>query len=110
MKHTKRCWDIISHVSIINAVAVDGSPTIESLRWNSCATCGTWLPLGPSNDTPVAVEVRATELAANGGRGMREPELFGWQSADLGIFPYPREEAGYLAHVIAHHPESNDGP
>ncbi len=62
-----------------------------------CIMCGAWLSLGPSNDKPetVQIEIRAAELAANGGR-LNLP--YG-----VNILEHPEWLAMILATRIANH-------
>ena len=97
---------------------LDSGHTLEFLQ---CCACWTWLPLGPSDETPVDVEVRAAEIAV---RAVANQDEFSMRTSfheDVGWFirmnwvtygdAYARdpenagEHAGYLAHAIANHDE-----
>lgn len=81
----------------------------------TCDACGRWLPLGPSDETPerVAIEIRAAELAFNGGpirtcdNSMPEDcEGCGWDCwplVDAMHDAAPAQWAGYLARAIVKH-------
>lgn len=49
------------------------------MHWIECATCGTWLPMGPSDEERVAIEVRAAAIAAHRTGDMGMAEAFGWE-------------------------------
>lgn len=108
MKHTKRCR---GGIAIRTRFLADAR---KYLTWRECRSCGTWLPLGPSDEAPVAVEVRAAEIADKATR--RDPlmmseytdgaEQAGWlvRACDSAKVPdQDGEHAGYLARVIYDH-------
>lgn len=83
-----------------------------------CATCDFRLSIGDSNDAPVAVEIRAAELAATyrtadefelgvQGHGASVAEWNGYvdreTDADLPREHEPDKQAGWLAHAIHAH-------
>lgn len=84
-----------------------------------CNHCGTWLPLGPSNDEPeaVRVEIRAAEIARcldEGGCEMSSLECCGfndeWPTLRGGGHVHmdtASQRAGYLAREIATHSEES---
>lgn len=75
-----------------------------------CAYCHTVYPLGPSDETPVAVEIRAAELAEpgallrNGHEGNGRCDVGDCWYSDHDEYP-DDWHAGYLARVIATHGE-----
>ena len=82
------------------------------MTWKTCATCGAWLPLGPSNDDDerVKVEMRAARIGSEPPWGVVPDvtcdEIDGWRSFDhLSCDPNPGHYAGYLARCIATHTE-----
>ena len=93
---------------------VDGEPDKKL-----CLDCGTWLPLGPSDEEPVAAEIRAAELAARvteqrargkspflSDIGFDSAEIAGWiecQYDSEKLPEQPGEHAGYLARAIIEH-------
>jgi hypothetical protein len=79
----------------------------------TCDDCGTWLPLGPSNDRgrPVSIEMRAARIASKWAPldyeclAVRD----GWYCHRDGLgprFDNVYGQAGYLAHAIATHKEA----
>lgn len=91
---------------------------VEQFR---CIDCGAWLSIGPSNDTPEAVqiEIRAAEIAQEVsemtewwlyvGINSTEDENRGYSHAKSNVGPDINDwEAGYLARVI-NSPTSGDG-
>lgn len=82
-----------------------------------CLDCGAWLSLGYSDETPVAVEVRAAEIAATYPtlhslrcaieRGEVDgAEYAGWIEHAFDSAKVPEQEgewAGYLARCIVEH-------
>jgi hypothetical protein len=88
----------------------------EAFDLRVCADCGSWLSLGPSNDTPPEVqqEIRAADIAAtlrdtNVPR-FTECEAHGWEAHanDIAACPIlcePPEDfhAAYLARCIVTH-------
>lgn len=77
-----------------------------------CQRCGAWLSLGPSNDSPEAVqeEIEAARLAAHLQHDDfpdDEPEDewadYGWASHQLDCDVYDGTWHGYLARQITHH-------
>lgn len=105
--HHCRVLTVGEYVRIYEA-AMGGPCPFVAGRWEHepisrrCLKCDAQVSLGQSDEAPVTVEVRAADLAY-GLAGFREQELYGWRSANLGLFPFPGEDAGYLAHAIAHH-------
>jgi hypothetical protein len=76
----------------------------------TCTDCGHWLSLGPSNDEPleVQIEIRAAELTAPRARTFVSDDVWsGWVAHERGWCPAPTIAAlaGYLARVIATHPD-----
>jgi hypothetical protein len=98
---------------------VDGRPSMEFeyvKECRICNDCGTWLSLGPSNDTPeVCVEIRAAQIVADREtNGVESPpitwcsiyEWFGFDDVnDRGMYEQDKAawHAGYLARCIATH-------
>lgn len=82
----------------------------QDMRVNICQACDAWLPLGPSDETPVAVEIRAAELAEpgallrNGHEGNGRCDVGDDWYSDHDEYP-DDWHAGYLARVIATHGE-----
>lgn len=118
MRHTNRCGPgATMQWRYIDAVA-DGHPVRACMEWLACSTCGTWLPLGQSDEAPVAVEVRAAELAGMTGperyaprfenrRAIKRDEMRGWDAAMM-LADYQHRDrrqyvAGHLARVIFDH-------
>lgn len=86
------------------------------MQYQTCATCGSWLPLGPSRDDgefaeAVAIEVRAAEIMSdldsfgcNNMVPLDDCEGCGWAEHRSGGTPRSdRQFAGYLARCIATH-------
>lgn len=72
-----------------------------------CLDCGAWLSLGPSDEGPVAVEVRAAEIAAHESiahawliGGVSDCERDGFEMRGDDEPSCPAEESGYLARCI----------
>lgn len=75
-----------------------------------CVDCHEALPLGPARDTEqTAIEVRAAEIAATWADDripsddIATSDCYGWRAHVAGMFPFPEEEAGYLARAIVEH-------
>jgi hypothetical protein len=110
VKHTKRCGtkrgEHMKHV-----VVTDGRGLRRvTMHWDTCATCGAWLPLGPSDETRVAVEVRAAELAVAWKPATVHEEI-GWLLVTTAAQQVPANEgqlAGYLAHAISNHDDEQE--
>jgi hypothetical protein len=85
-----------------------------TMLWDTCATCGVWLPLGPSDETQVAVEVRAADLSNLARSYASTSESHGWalaqRDADLpaGLEEDPEYLAGYYARVIFEHDDEQE--
>jgi len=111
-RHTKRCRGVNERSSNVYVIE-NGTQRMHSMFWDECATCGTWLPLGPSDETPVAVEVRAAEIVADGGDCalMSFDEFGGWH-CDWLTYPDSKSEwdAGDLARVIYDHDRDQGAP
>src|SRR5262249_16818444 len=117
MKHTKRCEFSRTGRALMVHRKVPNLLTGETLACDhlECATCGTWLPIGFSNETAVMIEVRAVEIwkyvnftvmdADRAAAWACDPaELNGWLAHRNGLFPGIDDEyAGYLARVIWEH-------
>lgn len=104
MKHTKRCR---GHIVRSKPLPVT-THIVRLMLWSECATCGAWLPLGPSDETRVAVEVRAAAIAAGAvsetdWRTAHPYEWYGWlehkNGTEAGI-DGDEYQTGYLARVI----------
>jgi hypothetical protein len=72
----------------------------------TCADCGAWLSLGPSNDAGCEVEIRAAQIIAD--NYMLWQEALGFECGDDAEPSGNREHhpswhAGYLARCIATH-------
>lgn len=102
MRHTRRClgWTI-------NARSVLGADRSYMMRWQTCASCGAWLSLGQSDESAVAVEVRAAEIAEDHpvtcdhiDDGNDCPEC-GWNDYSLDIDIDGTERDGYFAGWLA---------
>lgn len=115
MKHTKRCRGVSSGKR--NMRVADPAPRDVWLTWSQCLTCGAWLPLGPSDESPVSVEVRAATIAAHAVDKPGEPGAWTSFHEDVGWFiasnkasrrsPIGSQEyAGYLARIIFDHDRS----
>jgi hypothetical protein len=108
--HVRRCSRfIMEHGAALNTGFL-------SMSWVACLNCGTWLPLGESNDAPDEVKVEMAAAAKVTGPGwMVDPHAeslafaHGWNGH---ISSYAGEDAlwmtddyavGYLAHAIADH-------
>jgi hypothetical protein len=101
VKHTKRCGtkrgEHMKHVYVIDG----GTQRRVTMLWDTCATCGAWLPLGPSAETPVAVEVRALEIFDSWPDGdQTDGEDAGWRAHMTGGDPDASMLAGWLAREI----------
>lgn len=98
------------------------APYDGDVEWRECLDCGTWLPLGHSdeNDERVRVEIRAAELAARSGFGSFSNcgagcERCGFVTHSHGVVgetPHPQcnerqFHAGYLARQIATHTDGD---
>ena len=79
-------------VGVIKHLRLADGRTCNSLR-SQCLNCGAWLSLGKSNDSPdsVRVEIAAARLAAT--------DRLEWSHL------VDRGDVGFLARVIATHPE-----
>ena len=80
----------------------------DGFEISRCWQCGAWLSLGPSNDSPEAVqiEIRAAEMAVGIG-ALALLEACGWSAATWPAPSDPRDEddrfswhAGWLAREI----------
>ena len=89
-------------------------PTYALVDARICITCGTWLSLGPSNDSPeaVQVEIEAARIARDpqtapehGRTGPDGCAACGWAVArfDGDTPPIANAAAGWLAWQIANH-------
>lgn len=113
MTHTKRCRG--SFRMVVGVTCGDGTKLFRET--SECATCGTWLPLGPSDERPVAVEVRAAELADSYQHHetldtYAASEWYGWLCASNGVEVgefHDEHHAGYLARVIYDHDREEHG-
>lgn len=63
MKHTKRCGNDVRQWFRIILVVENGRECERMAVSHHCGRCDTLLPLGPSDEAPVAVEIRAAEIA-----------------------------------------------
>lgn len=66
---------------------------IYEVEYRECLDCGAWLPLGNSNETPVAIEVRAAELyaCANHCAEVQDDDCHCYRPSHL--LPDPHDEA-----------------
>jgi hypothetical protein len=114
-RHTKRCRGVMAGWLPVSYLGPDDSQSVLDMEVRCCRTCGTWLPLGQSDEGAVAIEVRAAEIAARVAHplaGEREPvemsadETAGWFDAaadNRWNLTRDGEHAGYLARVIYGH-------
>ncbi len=63
------------------------------MEYRACLFCGSRLPLGPSDETPVAIEVRAAELFACANHGADEPDARCRCYRESHLLPDPHDEA-----------------
>jgi hypothetical protein len=124
VKHTKRCGTKRGEHMKTVYVIDGGTQRCMTMLWDTCATCGVWLPIGSSDETEVAVEVRAARLAQEDGwQEASTAEVHGWNDrldevvveAEGGTWTAdPRDEdeedwhAGYFAHAIANHDDEQE--
>jgi hypothetical protein len=102
VRHTKRCRGDIVRSKLV-AVTTGICSHVRLMLWDTCATCGAWLPLGPSDETPVAIEVRALEIFDSWPDGdQTDGEDAGWRAHMTGGDPdaSPSMLAGWLAREI----------
>lgn len=102
------------HEHVVTKYDIDGLPDPLELSWRECLDCGTWLPMGPSNDSPeaVAIEIRAAELADKWSEYEYLPgtDRFDWCPTAGSDGLCGSCESLYLAHAIAHHDSLRTSP
>ncbi len=111
----------LTRATWIGGVRGDGQCTAVQV----CHRCRGYQPLGPSDETPVAIEVRATRLAQEDGwQEANAAEVHGWNDrldemivdSEGGTWTAaPRDgddeedwHAGYFAHAIASHDDEQE--
>lgn len=117
MTHTSRCR---GDAFVNDRLDHEGQVIDRTTR--QCLTCGTWLGMGPSDEEPVRVEVRAAEIAAgfaDDSGDCSNIELLGTISpnachadlieSDESLHVYRDQYwAGWLAAEIHHHTDLTD--
>jgi hypothetical protein len=96
---SRACGHRGTHADYGRRIVADGDVSLMEFR--VCLDCGTWLPLGKSNDAPdeVKVEMRAAELAHDNEHWAR--------LVTKGVPGEDREVDGFLMHYSARAPQSD---
>jgi hypothetical protein len=100
---TKHCHHRLGSTLETDLLDFEDRVIVRTTR--QCMTCGEWLGMGESDETPVAAEVRAAELSDLASSHADSMESSGWGAWDYDSNPVADERwhTGWLGRVIFEH-------